>query len=141
MQRKLPKLPVGIRQRLDLYEVIYSVVYGAILGALFPDYLSAAHAFGVPAAGAVALIAPALVITLGGLSFNARLRTGVFEFKREIFTVVGPILAAAVLSYALYVIDEWPLLVLFGLWAAPYLALIVFGPALRGGRLDRSSND
>jgi hypothetical protein len=131
MPRKLPKLPPGLRQRLDLYEVIYSVVYGAIFGALFPDYLRAAQVFGVPAGGAVALIAPSLVVTLGGLSYNARLRTGVFEFKHEVFTVVGPILAAAILSYALYVIDEWPLLILFGLWAAPYLALIALGPALR----------
>ena len=133
MPRELPKLPADIRQRLDLYEVIYSVVYGAIFSALFPDYLRAAQALGVPAAGAVALIAPALVATLCGLSYNARLRTGVFEFKHEIFTIAAPILAAATLSYALYVTDEWSLLVLLGLWAAPYLALIVFGPALRRG--------
>jgi hypothetical protein len=131
MPRNPPKLPTGLRQRLDLYEVIYSVVYGAIFSALFPDYLKAAHVFGVPAVGAIALIAPALVVTLGGLSYNARLRTGVFEFRREFFTIVGPILAAAILSYALYVIEEWPLLILLGLWAIPYLVLIALGPALR----------
>ena len=82
--------------------MIYSVVYGVIFGALFPDYLRAALAFGVSAAGAVALIAPALVVTLGGLSYNARLRTGAFEFKRGPLTIVGPILAAAMLTCTLY---------------------------------------
>ena len=133
MSRKLPKLPPRFRQTLDLYEVIYSVVYGAIFSALFPDYLKAAHVFGVPEAWAVALIAPSLVVSLAGLSYNARLRTGAFEFKRAAFTAAGPILAAAILSYALYVIDDRPLLILLGLWAVPYLVVIVFGPALRRG--------
>ena len=133
MPRKLPKLPSRFHQTLDLYEVIYSVVYGAIFSALFPDYLKAAQMFGVPEVWAVAIIAPTLVVTLAGLSYNARLRTGAFEFKREAFTVIGPILAAAVLSYTLYAIDERPLLILLGLWAIPYLAVIVFGPALRRG--------
>jgi hypothetical protein len=132
MPRKPPKLPVPFRQTLDLYEVIYSVVYGAIFSALFPDYLKSAHIFGVPEAVAV-LIAPALVVTLGGLSYNARLRTGAFEFKREVLTVLGPILAAATLTCTLYAIDERPLLILLGLWTVPYLAVIVFGPALRRG--------
>lgn len=133
MPRKLPRLPLRFHKTLDLYEVIYSVVYGAIFSALFPDYLKAAHVFGVAEVWAVALVAPALVVTLGGLSYNARQRTGAFEFKREAFTIVGPILAAAILSYTLYAIDEWPLLILLGLWAVPYLAVIVFGPALRKG--------
>ena len=90
MPRNLSKLPLPFRQTLDLYEVIYSIVYGAIFSALFPDYLKAAQVFGVPEAGAVALIGPAVAVTLGGLSYNARLRTGAFEFKREAFTVVGP---------------------------------------------------
>jgi hypothetical protein len=133
MPRKLPKLPLPFRQTLDLYEVIYSIVYGAILSALFPDYLESARIFGVPGAWAVAIIAPALVTTLGGLSYNARLRTGAFEFKREALTVVGPILAAALLSSTLYAIGEWSMLILLGLWAIPYLAVIAFGPALRRG--------
>ncbi|HVO92089.1 MAG TPA: hypothetical protein VMT22_04580 [Terriglobales bacterium] len=133
MPRKLPRLSLPFRQTLDLYEVIYSVVYGAIFSALFPDYLKAADAFGVSEVWAVVLIAPALVVTLGGLSYNARLRTGAFEFKREAFTVIGPILAAAMLSCTLYAIDERKLLTLLGLWTAPYLAVIAFGPALRRG--------
>jgi hypothetical protein len=133
MPRKLPKLPLPFRQTLDLYEVIYSVVYGAIFSALFPDYLKSAQMFGVPRAWAVALIAPPLVVTLAGLSYNARLRTGAFDFEREAFTIVGPILAAAVLSSTLYAIDDRSMLILLGLWSIPYLAVIVFGPALRRG--------
>jgi hypothetical protein len=37
------------------------------------------------------------------------------------------------LSYTLYAIDERPLLILLGLWALPYLAVIIFGPVLRRG--------
>ena len=133
MLRKLPKLLLSFRQTLDLYEVIYSVVYGATFSALFPDFLKSAQMFGVSKAWAVALIAPPLVVTLAGLSYNARLRTGAFEFKRAAFTVIGPILAAAVLSYMLYAIDERPLLILLGLWTIPYLAVIIFGPVLRRG--------
>jgi len=131
--KKLPELSERFRQTTNLIEVIYSIVYGAILGAVFPGYLNLAHEHGVPATLAIALVAPLIVITLLGLSYNARLRAGVFEFKRPAFTIVGPIFAAALLCFKLSVIGAWDLLTLLLLWAVPYLVAIVFGPAFRKG--------
>ena len=92
----------------------------------------------MPAAPAIALVAPVIAAALLGLSYNARLRTGVFEFKREAsttaFTIVGPIFAAALLGFELYVVGAWELMTLLLLWAVPYLVVIVFGPAFRKGK-------
>jgi hypothetical protein len=137
MVRKSSTLPTGFRKALDLYEVIYSVVFGAILGALFPDLLAAAASTrGWTPSATVAFVGPALVTTLFFLSYNARLRTGVFVFKREALTIVATAGFVIGLAIGLYWIRAWPVLTLFGLWTIPYLLLIVFGPRLRfgGGR-------
>lgn len=131
MARKPPKPPISLRQTFDLYEVIYSVVYGAIFGALIPDYLKSAHSQSVPPALAIAAVAIPLVSALFGLFYNARIRTGIFEFRREALTIVGPIFAGAVLCLWLYLIGDWTLLTLCVVWAIPYLLFIVLGPALR----------
>lgn len=133
MPRELPELPLGFRQTIDLYEVIYSIVYGAIFGALFPDYLELAHSHSVSRASAILLVALPLVSSLFGLSYYGRIRAGIFKFKGEALTIVGPLFAATALCSWLYIIGEWALLTLFALWSIPYLSLIAFGPTFRKG--------
>jgi hypothetical protein len=122
-----------LRQTFNLYEVVYSIVFGAILSAIFPDALKSANVHSVPTQAMVIFTSLGLVTCLFGLSYNARLRIGIFDFEREALSIAAPVLTGAVLLGLLYFIDEWPLLTLLTFWALPYLVFIGFGPMFRQG--------
>ena len=124
--RKRPKKPLAIQQAIILFEVVYSIVYGASFGALSPDALTSAQEHGFFKIVAITCIVPCWTATLAGPFLLTRIRIG--RFKHDIQLVAGTIVAALFLSG--YLIQEWPLLVLFACWTMPYLLWIVVGPKL-----------